>query len=171
MKMPHRPFFPGSIELRPDIFGLHHLSLLAQAGESEDTKQKRAATVEAGVLAAFKAVAAHLGEVEARQLFKRILRRPKRGTGKMLAQDRDARLLKEYDAVAQRGESIAALARRLHAANSLKLGNTPGAIAAQIRKLVSERKTREHEAKKQARFWRMATRGEKTLLSGFVREK
>jgi hypothetical protein len=89
----------------------------------------------------------------------------------MLAQDRDARLLKEYDAAAQKRESIAALARRLRAANGLKLGNTPGAITTQIRKLLKERKKRERAAAFEARRWRMATRNEKSLLSGFTREK
>jgi hypothetical protein len=49
MKMPRRPFFLGTIKPRPDIFGLHHVSLLAQTCESEADKQKRTATVEKGV--------------------------------------------------------------------------------------------------------------------------
>lgn len=170
MKMPRRPFFPGINKPRQDIFGLRHVTLIQEACESDADKQKRKDTIEKGVLAAFKAATAHLGEAEARQIFKRALRRPKRGSGKMHAIDRNSRLLGEHDANAG-GESIAALAKRLHATNGQQLGNTPGAIQFQIRKLVSGRKKREHEAKKQARFWRMATRGEKTLLSGFACEK
>ncbi len=83
--------------------------------------------------------------------FARILRRPKRGQGKMLAPDRNARLLKEYDAATQKGEAVAALGR--------ELGNTAGAIETQIRKLVKEREKRERAAAVEARRWRMATRG------------
>jgi hypothetical protein len=136
MKMPRCPFYP--VALPPDIFGLHNLSFLEQACESAEDTKKRIATVEEGVIAAFKVAVRHLGEEEARRLFKRGMQRPKRGQGKVLAPDRDARLLKEYDAAAQDGETVAALARRLRAAGT-ELGNTAGAIAAQIRKLVKER--------------------------------
>src|SRR5580704_2812203 len=136
MKMPQRPIFP--VAPPPDIFGLRHLSLLGQACESKAEMQKRVATVEAGVAAAFKAAVGHLGEDEARRLFARVTRRPKRGLGRMLAPDRDARLLAEYDAAARTRESVAALARRLRA-NGTELGNTEGAIETQIRKLVKER--------------------------------
>lgn len=172
MKMPRRPFFPGTLKPRADIFGLHHMTLLGEACESEADRKKRFATVESGVLAAYKAAVAQLGEDRARELFQRVLRRPKRGNSKSIAPDRDAILIKARDAAFKNGESIAALSKRLHTAHGVKLGNSPEAIQTQIRKLVSERKAREHEAKKQARFWRMATRGEKpTLLSGLMREK
>jgi len=81
----------------------------------------------------------------------RVFRHPKRGQVKMFAPDRDARLLKEYDAAAPKGESVAALARRIHAAVGRALGNTPGAIATQIRKLLKERKQRERAAAFEAR--------------------
>lgn len=153
--MPRRPFYP--VELPPDIFGLRHIGLLEHEDETE--RQKRVGTVEKGVAAAFKAAIDHLGEEEARRLFARVLRRPKRGQGKMLAPDRDARLLMEFDAAASRGESVAALARRLRAAG-IELGNTADAIATQIRKLRNERKQRERAAAREARRWRMAMRGE-----------
>ena len=168
MKMPHRPFYP--VVLPPDIFGLRRLSLLEQACESEAETRKRVATVEEGVVSAFKAAVEHLGDDEARRLFARVTRRPKRGQGKMLAPDRDARLLKEYDAASRKGESVAALARRLRT-KGIKLGNTEGAIATQIRKLVKERKTRERASTFEARRWRMATRGETSLLSAAKSEK
>jgi hypothetical protein len=168
MKMPRRPFYP--VALPPDIFGLRHVGVLSF--ESEAETRKRIDTVEKGVEAAFKAAVEHLGEEEARRLFARVLRRPKRGQGKMLAPDRDARLLKEYDAAAPKGESVAALARRLHAAVGVELGNTPGAIETQIRKLLKERKQRERAAAFEARRWRMATRGEQPgLLSVSTSEK
>jgi hypothetical protein len=160
MKMPRRPFYP--VTLPPDIFGLLHPGLLSL--ESEAERRKRIDTVEEGVEAAFKAAVEHLGEEEARRLFARVLRRPKRGQGKMLAPDRDGRLLKEYDAAAPKGESIAALARCLRASAGMELGNTAGATATQIRKLVKERKQREQAAAFEARRWRMATRGETGLL-------
>src|ERR1700747_274350 len=128
MKMPRRPFYPP-VALPPDIFGLLHHGTLSL--ESKAETRKRIATVEKGVEAAFKAAIEHLGEEEARRLFARVLRRPKRGQGKLLAPDRDARLLKEYDAAAPKGESVAALARRIHAAVGKELGNTPPAIATQ----------------------------------------
>jgi hypothetical protein len=161
--MPRRPFYPP-VALPPDIFGLLHPGVLVARThhtnaslESEAETRKR---VEKGVEAAFKAAIRHLGEEEARRLFARVLRHPKRGQGKMLAPDRDARLLKEYDAAAPKGESVAALARRIHAAVGRELGNTPDAIETQIRKLLKERKQRERAAAVEMRRWRMATRGE-----------
>jgi hypothetical protein len=168
MKMPRHPVYPVAIP--PDIFGLQHPSLLAQACESEAEKQKRIARVEAGVDAAFKAAVRHLGAEEARRLFARVVRRPKRGQGKMLAPDRNARLLEEYDSAARNGETVAALARRLRA-DGIEFGNTEGAIQAQIRKLVKERKKRERVKRFETRRWRMATRGETSLLSAAKSEK
>jgi hypothetical protein len=169
MKMPSRPFYP--VALPPDIFGLQHPSLLGQAFESQAETRSRIATVEKGVEAAFKAAVGHLGEEEARQLFARVLRRPKRGPGKMLAPDRDTRLLNEYDEAAQTGDSVAALARRLRAATGTELGNTEGAIATQIWKLVRERKKRLRAASFEARRWRMATRGEQPGLLSVAASK
>ena len=166
MKMPRRPWFPP-MQSRPDIFGLHHVTLLGAACESDAERQRRFAKVEAGVVAAFKAAVHHLGEDAARRLFNRVLRRPKRGRGKSLAADRDARLLKAYDAASD-DESIASIARRLHARGK-ELGNTPAAIATQIRKVLAERKERERRARVAARRWRMATRNEPpTLASGGI---
>jgi hypothetical protein len=156
MKIPRRPFYP--VPLPPDIFGLKRPGILNL--ESEAETRERIATIEKGVETAFKASIDHLGEEEARRLFARVLRRPKRGRGKMLAPDRDSRLLKEYDAAAPKGESIAAVARRLHADVGIRLGNTPAAIATQIHKLLGERKQRERAAAFEARRWRMATRND-----------
>jgi hypothetical protein len=122
MKMARRPFYP--VALTPDIFGLPHLGVLAF--ESEVETRKRTATVEKGVEAAFKAAVEHLGEAGARRLFARVLRRPKRGQGKMLAPDRDARLLKEFDAAASKGESIAALAKILSSRSHCACARAPG---------------------------------------------
>jgi hypothetical protein len=162
MKMPSRPFYP--VELPPDIFGLRLPSILGKAGESKAETAQRIATVEKGVMAAFKSTVGHLGEDEARLLFARVMRRSKRGPGKSLAPNRDARLLEEYDAAIQKGEKVPALARRLRV-QGITLGNTEDAIATQIRKLVKERKNRERAAAFESRRWRMATRGEISLLS------
>jgi len=170
MKMPIRPWFPPT-KPRADIFGLHQVTILGTACETDAERARRIAAVEAGVDAAFQAAIHHLGQDEARRLFQRVLRRPKRGQGKALAPDRDARLLKAHDEAVQKGESTAALARRLRAQGT-KLGNTAGAIAAQIRKLVEERKRRARAAAIEARRWRMAMRNDPpTLLSGLPREK
>jgi hypothetical protein len=171
MKMPRHPFFPH-VAPRPDIFGLRQLTL-AGGGESAADRQKRVATIEAGVVAAFKAAVGHLGEDEARRLFARVVRRPKRGPGKMLAPDRNYRLLTAYDTAVQNGESIPALARRLRAGDGgIELGNTVDAIEAQIRKLLKKRKERDHAAAVQARRWRMAMRNEPpTLASGAQSKK
>lgn len=166
MKMPKRPWYPLMSD-RPDIFGLQHVTLAGAACETDAARKKRFAAVEAGVTAAFKAAIHHLGEDEARELFNRVMRRPKRGRGKVLAPDRDARLLKAYD-TAPEGDSIAAIARRLRTEGA-DLGNTAGAIARQIRKLVEERKEKERRAHVEARRWRMAMRNEPpTLASGAV---
>ncbi len=170
MKMPGRLFYPP-VDLLPDIFGLHCPSLLGSACESEADRLKRVATVENGVRDAFAAAVDHLGDEEARQLFRRMIRRPKRGLGKMLAPDRDARLLREYDAARQKGETTAALARRLRD-EGRELGDSEGAIQTQIRKLVKERGKRQRAAAVEARRWRMATRNEPpSLLSAAKSEK
>ena len=170
MKMPRRPFFPPLIRCG-EIFGLHRPSLLGSACESDADRRNRVATVEKGVRDAFKAAVEHLGEDEARQLFRRTIRKLKRGLGRALAPDRDARLLQEYDAALQNGTTTAALARRLRA-ESRELGDSEGAIETQIRKLVKDREKRQREAKIEARRWRMATRNEPpSLLSGAKNEK
>jgi hypothetical protein len=168
MKMPHHPFYPSSQS--PDIFGLGYPSILGQAGEAPADTQKRIAMVEAGVIAAFEAAIRHLGDEEARRLFSRVVRRPRRGRGKMLDPHRDIRLLREYDTATGKGETVAALARRLHA-QGRGLGATAEAVGAQIRKLVKERKKREDAGRVQARRWRMAMRGETSLLSAARSEK
>lgn len=162
MKIPRRPFYP--VPLPPDLFGLYPLPSLL---ETDDERRTRIAAVVKGVGVAFDAAVKHLGEDEARLLFARVVRRHRRGRGqgRVFAPDRDARLLEEYDAAIRRGDTnISAIARRLRAEGT-KLGNTAGAIAAQIRKLRDERKDRERAAAREARRWRMATRGETTLLS------
>ena len=166
MKMPTRPWVPP-LKSRPDIFGLSYMTLIHLACEGPFDRAKRLAKVEAGVKEAFKAAVHHLGESDARAVFARVLRLPKRGRGKALAEDRDARLLRAYDD-APKGESIAAIARRLRAEGT-QLGNTAGAIATQIRKLVTARKKRDYRARVDARRWRMAMRNEPpTLLSGAI---
>ena len=169
MKMPSRPFVPSGPS--PDIFGLYDLSLLERACESEADRKKRFKAVEEGVAAAFRAAVRHLGDEEARQLFKRVTRRKKRGQGKIFQSDRDARLLSEYKVASQKGETIAALARRLHA-TSTEFGNTADAVETQIRKLVKEQKKRDRVAAFEARRLRMAMHGEiPTLLSDTQRKK
>jgi hypothetical protein len=69
MKMPRRYFFP--MEPPPDIFGLRSLTLIGEACETESERKRRAAKIEAGVGAAFTAATRHLGEAEARELFRR----------------------------------------------------------------------------------------------------
>jgi hypothetical protein len=169
MKMPRRPFYP--VEMPPDIFGLPYLSLFHRACEDEPAKQRRLTTVEKKVLATFEAAKDHLGEEAARRLFIHVTRRSKRGQNKLFAPDRDARLLKEYDALKD-GEPIASLARRLRHTYGTELGSTAAAIAAQVRKLVKERTIRDRKGALEARRWRMALSKEKpTLLSMAVSEK
>jgi hypothetical protein len=85
--------------------------------------------------------------------------------------NRDVRLLRAYDD-AHKGESIAAIARRLRAQGT-ELGNTAEAIAKQIRVLIGARKKQDHRSRVESRRGRMATRNEPpTLLGGaFSREK
>jgi hypothetical protein len=170
MKMPRRPFFPPTYT-PPDIFGLQRLTLLGEACEATSERTRRIAKVEAGVHAAFRAAIDHLGEEAARELFRIVLRKPKRGAGKALAPDRDQRLLAAYDAL-QSGESVAALARRLHASIGIELGNTPEAIESHIGQLVKKREKLRRAAAIDARQWRMAMRNEPpTLLGGLMRKK
>jgi hypothetical protein len=158
MKMPQRPWYPP-VNHPPDIFGLHYMTLLGAACESDADRAKRFAKVEGGIVAAFRAAVHHLGEERARQLFRKALRRPKRGPGRALAIDRDRRLLRAYDEAIKNGETIASAARRLRS-TGIRLGNTPAAVAAQIRRLVKARKQRERDAAFDARRWRMAMRNE-----------
>jgi hypothetical protein len=54
----------------------------------------------------------------------------------------------------------------------MELGNTPGAVETQIRKLLKERKLRERAVAFEARRWRMAMHGEPPgLLAGSTSEK
>lgn len=163
MKMPKRPWYPP-MERQTDIFGLADITLLGAAFETPGQRQERVAKVELGVREAFKSAVRHLGEEEARELFIKMTRLPKRGRGKALAPDRDARLLQAYDS-APKGESINAIARRLRSGGT-ELGNTVAAIAKQIRKLVDERKVKEHRSRVEARRWRMAMRNEPPTLLG-----
>ena len=165
MKMPSRPWFPPT-NPRPDIFGLHNVTILGAACEGDAERARRFAKVEAGVTAAFKAAVHHVGEDHARQLFRRALRRPKRGPGRVLAVDRDRRLLAAYDEAVKNGETVATLARRLRAPG-IELGNTSAAIAAHIRRLVKGCKQRARAAAIEARRWRMAMRNDaSTIASG-----
>jgi hypothetical protein len=161
MKMPGRPWYPPMTP-RPDIFGLHPMTLIDLACETLAERAQREAKVEASVTAVFKAAIRHLGKDEARVLFAKVLRRPKRGRGRALAPDQDVRLLRAYDKASE-VESIAAMARRLRKKGP-ELGHTEGAIAAQIRKLVAARKERDYRAKVDARRWRMALRNEPPTL-------
>jgi len=169
MKMPRRPFFPP-VNQPPDIFGLHTLTLVGQACETATERAQRVAKVEAGVHAAFRAAISHLGEAEARELFRSALQKPKRGVGKALAPDRDQRLLTAYDE-RQSGETIAALARRLHAEVGKELGNTPKAIETQIGQLAKAREKRRRAAAVQKRLWRMAMRHEPPTILGEIARK
>jgi hypothetical protein len=162
MKMPQRPWYPP-ISPQLDIFGLQTPTILGEACESPSEKQKRIEKVKKGVADAFTAAARQLGEDAARDLFKRIMRRSKRGRGKTLAPHREWRLLKEYDA-RPKGVSVAALAKRLRA-EGMDLGATQDAIEFAIRQAVKSRKQREHAAAVESRRWRMATRGEVSLLT------
>jgi hypothetical protein len=166
MKMPTRPWYPP-MQPQTDIFGLADITLLGAAFETPKQRQARVARVEDGVKAAFDSAVRHFGGDAARELFARVTRLPKRGRGKALASNRDARLLKAYDS-APKGESINAMARRLRS-EGVELGNTVGAIAKQIRKLVEERKVRKYRSRVESRRWQMAMRNEPpTLLSGAV---
>jgi hypothetical protein len=170
MKMPRRPFFPLA-NPPPDIFGLHWLTLAEDACETVKERAQRAAKVEAGVGAAYGAAVRHLGEEEARKLFRSVMRRRKRGANKESPPDRDQRLLAAYDERTS-GESVAALARRLHDKFGVELGNSPKAIETQIGKLRDELNKRRRAAAVQERLWRMATRHEPpTLLADIGRKK
>jgi hypothetical protein len=166
MKMPRRDYYPQSL---PKVcFGLDPVPSLL---ESQEETLKRVATVKKGIEDAYVCAVAHLGEDEAIRQFRSVSRRRTRGKGKSHAIDRDLRLLRAYDEAKQRGEHIAALARRLHL-RKLKLGNTPEAIAAQIRKLVKERTAHKKAAATELRRQRMAMRHEPpTLLESVSSEK
>jgi hypothetical protein len=165
MKMPRRIYPPLAPSL--DIFGLPRLSLLGEACESAQERQRRIAKVADGVTASFHAAVSHLGEEQARKLFAKVVRRPARGPGKDLAPDRDVRLLKAYDEA--NGESIAAIAKRIVASYGIELGNTAKAVATQIRKLRDDRIERDRAAAREARRSRMSMHGEPpSLLSAAI---
>jgi hypothetical protein len=166
MKMPSRPWYPP-VKPKPDIFGLHHLTIIGAACERPEDRAKRVARVEEGVRAAFKAAVHHLGEDAARELFASLLRRGKRGRGTALSADRDERLLRAYDEASD-DESVASISRRLWT-HARELGSTPEAIARQMRVLVKARDQRNYRARVEARRLRMALRNApRTLASGFT---
>lgn len=151
---------------------MHHVTIIGAACESDVERAQRFAKVVTGVTAAFKAAVHHVGEERARQLFQKVLRRPKRGPGRALAIDRDRRLLAAYDEAVKTDETIASISRQLSKQYGVKLGNTPAAIEAHIRRLVKARKQRERAAAFEARRWRMATRNEPpTIASGRGNDK
>lgn len=161
MRMPKPHFPPPQV---PDCFGLYPPTLL----ELEEDAGARIAALEKGVANAFAAAAIHLGEEEARRLFREVSRRTKRGADTHLAPDRDMRLLAEYEVAIQNQESIPALAARLHKADlSPRLGTSADAIAAQLRKLLRARRTRDRAALRAARLLRWSVRHfPPTLLGG-----
>jgi hypothetical protein len=164
--MPARPFFPGQLgAMKPDIFGLHTQSLLSVAGETEGERKARVDTVKTGIRAAFNAAVDHLGEEQARKLFQDVLRKPRqRGASKHLAADRDQRLLAAYDE-RPHGETVAALARRLHEMkDAKKLGQSAEAIETQIGQLVKTRTKERRTKAREERRWRMAMRNEPPTL-------
>ncbi len=161
MPRPSPPWFLA------DIFGLYLPSLL----EPEDSRRERIATVQKKVAETFAAAKRHLGEDEAIALFHHVAKRPNRGKGKTLAPNRDDELLQIYDGRA-RGESVAAIARRVYAATKNERGASPfgataRAIETQIRKLDGERKARQKKARFEGRRMRMAMRNRAALALGF----
>lgn len=174
MKMPERRFGLFSYPPKPDIFGLHHLTILSEACLSDAERKERVAKIEAFVAKTFKAATYQLGDEQSRQLFARVLRRAKRGQGKAHVADRDLRLLKAYFDAGGDGKavSIAALAKKLHAANGTKLGSSPHAIAVRIGKLLREQAKSQKERAIQQRYWRMAARHDPpTILGAHPRKK
>jgi hypothetical protein len=165
MKMPERRYFPT--ELPPDVFGLRPLCLLSEAGLTGDERHERVAKIEAYVAEAFKDAVRQLGEDEARKLFGRVLRKPKRGGAKVLAPDRDHQLLTAYDN-RDAAETVTALATRLHA-RGISLGNSVGAIIRQIQRLVKEREERYRRDAAESRYMRMAMRHQPPSLLSAAR--
>jgi len=150
-----------------DCFGLRP-PLIA---ESEDGTRSRVALVKKGVADAFAAAVTHLGDEQARELFTSVARRLKRGKGKSLASDRDAQLLAALEAAQRIGETIPALARRLHVERKLELGNSPQAIDTQIRKLLKERSARKRTAELAAQRWHQMFPTSPTIVSRALDKK
>lgn len=157
MKMPSHPIFP-SINPQADIFGLPYLTVLEEACESEKERQRRIDTIERIVGETFKAAVTQLGENDARDTFRRVLRRPKRGLGTALDQNRDVVLLAAHAEAKAGGIKTTELARRLFKTHGKTLGNTAKAIETQIRKVVKEQRKRDQLAARCHRYQRMATR-------------
>jgi hypothetical protein len=83
MKMPVRRYFP--MDLPPDMFGLHSLTLLGEACLTDAERRERVTKIEARVTETFEAAVRQLGEDEARKLFRRASCKRKRGAAKVLA--------------------------------------------------------------------------------------
>jgi hypothetical protein len=166
MKMPERRYFP--MDMPPDMFGLHSLTLLGEACLTEAERRERVAKIEARVTETFNAAVRQLGEDEARRLFHRASRKRKRGAAKVLAPDRDHQLLIAYDS-REPGETVIALATRLYAeCKGVELGNSARAIVRQIQRVVKARQDRRHKAALDSRYMRMATRHEPPTLLGMA---
>lgn len=150
-----------------DCFGLRP-PLIA---ESEDDTRSRVALVKKGVADAFAAAVRHLGDEEARELFASVARRRKRGKGKSLASDRDTQLLAALESAQRIGETIPALAKRLHVERKRELGNSPEAIETQIRKLLKERSAKKRTAELEAQRWRQMSPPSPTIVSRVLDKK
>jgi hypothetical protein len=152
------------MDMPPDMFGLHSLTLVGEACLTEAERRERVAIIEARVSETFKAAVRQLGEDEARKLFHRASRKRKRGATKLLAPDRDHQLLIAYDS-REPGETVMALATRLHAKSKRALGNSASAIVRQIQRVVKAREDRRRGAALDSRYMRMATRHEPPPLA------
>jgi hypothetical protein len=171
MKLPHRPWYPPTENAR-DIFDLVTPSLLGEVVESTSARAARFAKVEQGVSDAFRAAANHLGEEEARRLFRKTTRKPKRGPGGAINPERDRILLRAYDE-RPADQSLAAVARLLEKwaiETGIRLGSNADAIAAHLRKLLAERARRQRAAAVEARRLRMAMRNDPPSLLGSTKK-
>jgi hypothetical protein len=140
MKLP-RPRLMGRPPSMPECnqFGLPDYDMI---GEPEEQMQARIAITRKLAVEFFAAVCVQLGGKEARSLFAKLARSPKkRGQGKTHGLDRDSILLTAYDAEYRAGKTkfVYRLAKRLFAEHGRKLGDNAPAVEVQMRRLVKQR--------------------------------
>jgi hypothetical protein len=142
-------------------------------GETETDRRERIAKIEALVPHFFRIAALHLGDVEARKLFRAAV---KAKGGRRASAELDAELLRMHDSEVakhpeKRGSVPRTLAKHLYTEEPQKFGNSADAIAKHIRRLLITRKNREEAAARRWESFRDDTGNYPGLLGNWVPEQ
>jgi len=172
-----RPNWPQSVPPLPktDEFGLQIVSLLGQALEAPEEKAMRSRRVRRSAFRAYRAVALHLGDEEAKKIFEGFISKARRmgRPGGSSDPSRDEVMLEVYDALATGATEAQreALPRTLGELLEPEFGNSDEARVKHIRRLLRWRERR--RALDVARYRRLTGGADfpKTLLGELVAQR